>query len=80
MSGDLRVAMAQSGVEVADGVETSVLAIHGLIAWSAATAVEAVQDVRRAAGSGMKGVVEEMADMLDASAGTYDRIDGMQTR
>jgi hypothetical protein len=80
VSGDLRVAAAQSGVEVADGVETSVLATHGLIAWSTATAVEAVQDARRAAGSGMKGVVEEMADMLDASSGTYDWIDRMQTR
>ena len=40
-------------------------------------AVEAVQNARRAAGSGMKGVAEEMADKLDASAGAYDGIDGM---
>jgi hypothetical protein len=37
----------------------------------------AVRDARRAVGSGMKGVAEEMADKLDASAGAYDRIDGM---
>jgi hypothetical protein len=41
------------------------------------TAVEAVQDARRAVGSGMKGVAEEMADKLGASAGACDRIDGM---
>ena len=39
-------------------------------------AVEAVQNARRAAGSGMRGVAEEMADKLDACAGAYDGIDG----
>ena len=93
MSGDLRVVTAQlrelaakqrqaateirSAVEVADGVDTSVRITHGVISWSTATAVEAVQNARRAAGSGMKGVAEEMADKLDASAGAYDGIDGM---
>jgi hypothetical protein len=93
MSGDLRVATAQlrelaakqrqaateiqSAVEVVDGVDTSVRVTHGVIAWSTAMAVQAVQNARRAAGSGMKGVAEEMADKLDASAGAYDGIDGM---
>jgi Excreted virulence factor EspC, type VII ESX diderm len=93
MSGDLRVATAQlrelaakqrqaateirSAVEVADGVDTSVRVTHGVISWSTAAAVEAVQNARRAAGSGMKGVAEEMAEKLDASAGAYDTVDGM---
>jgi hypothetical protein len=93
MSGDLRVATAQlrelaakqrqaateirSAVEVVDGVHTSVRVTHGVISWSTATAVAAVQNARRAAGSGMKGVAEEMADKLDASAGAYDSVDGM---
>jgi hypothetical protein len=102
MSGDLRVATAQlrelaaeqrhaateirSAVEVADGVDTSVRVTHGVISWSTATAVEGVQNARRAAGSGMKGVAEEMADKLDASAGACDGMAGgplgdrMQTR
>ena len=91
MSGDLRVATAhlrelaarqrqaateiRSAAEVADGVDTSVRVTHGVISWSTATAVEAVQHARRAAGSGMEGVSDEMADKLDASAGAYDRID-----
>jgi hypothetical protein len=93
MSGDLRVATAQlrelaakqrqaateirSAVEVADGVHTSVRVTHGVISWSTAAAMAAVQNARRAARSGMKGVAEEMADKLDASAGAYDRVDGM---
>jgi excreted virulence factor EspC (type VII ESX diderm) len=49
-------------------------------------AVEAAQNARRAAGSGMKGVAEEMADKLDASVEAYDGMAGshlgdrMQTR
>jgi hypothetical protein len=80
MSGVLRVATAQlrelaakrrqavagirSAIEVADGVDTSVRITHGVIAWVTA-------------GSGTKGVAEEMADKLDASAGAYDTVDGM---
>jgi hypothetical protein len=77
MSGDLRFATAKlrelaakqrhaateirSAVEVADGVDTSVRETHGVISWSTA-------------GSGMKGVAEEMADKLGTSARAYDRV------
>jgi hypothetical protein len=93
MSGDLRVTTAHlrelaakqrqaateigSAAEVADGVDTSVRMTHGVISWSTAAAVEAVQNARRVAGSGMEGVSEGMADTLDASAAAYDRIDGL---
>lgn len=64
MSGVLRVATAQLRELAAD---TSVRITHGVIAWVTA-------------GSGTKGVAEEMADKLDASAGAYDRVDRMPTR
>ena len=91
MSGDLRVTTAhlrelaakqrqaaaemRSATEVVDGVDTSVRMTHGVIAWSTAAAVEAVQNARRTAGTRVKEVSDEMADKLDASAAAYDRID-----
>jgi hypothetical protein len=93
MSGDLRVTTAHlrelaakqrqaateigSAAVVADGVDTSVRMTHGVISWSTAAAVEAVQNARRAAGSRMERVSEGMADNLDASAAAYYRIDGL---
>jgi hypothetical protein len=93
MSGDLRVTTAhlrelaakqrqaateiRSAADVAEGVDTSVRVTHGVIAWSTAAAVEAVQKARRAAGAGVEGVSEGMADRLEVSAAAYDHIDGL---
>lgn len=92
MSGDLRVTTAhlrelaakqrqaateiRSAAEVAEGVDSAVRMTHGVIAWSTAAAVEAVQNARRLAGSGVEGVSRGMAERLDVSAAAYDRIDG----
>jgi hypothetical protein len=91
MSGDLRVTTAhlrelaakqrqaatemRSAAEVAEGVHSSVRMTHGVISWSTAAAVETVQNARRAAGAGVEGVSQGMADRLDVSAAAYDRID-----
>jgi hypothetical protein len=93
MSGDLRVTTAHlrelavkqrqaaaeisTAAEVADGVDTSVRETHGVISCATAAAVEAVQNARRAAGSEMEGVSEEMADNLELSAAAYDRVDAL---
>lgn len=65
-----------SGSEVVDGVDTSVRVSHGVIAWSTAAAVEAIQHARRSAGNGMAAVSNVMSENLGDAASRYDQIDG----
>jgi hypothetical protein len=93
MSGDLRVTTAhlrelaakqrqaaaelRSATEIVDGVDTSVRVTHGVISWSTAAAVEAVQNARQTAGTRVEEVSDARADKLEPSAAAYDRIDGL---
>jgi hypothetical protein len=65
-----------SATEVVDGVDTSMRTSHGVIAWSTAGAVEAIQHARRAAGKEMATVSNGMSENLAAAAVQYDQIDG----
>lgn len=91
MSGDVRVTTAHlrelsarqgqasaelaSATAVVDGVDTSVRRTHGPIAWSTASAVEAAQHARRAAGQRMAVASEDLGGKLTRAAGRYDRTD-----
>jgi hypothetical protein len=65
-----------SATEVVDGVDTSVRMSHGVIAWSTASAVEAIQHARRTAGNGMATVSSGMSENLADAGSRYDQIDG----
>ena len=65
-----------SATEVVDGVDTSVRKSHGVIAWSTAGAVEAIQHARRAAGHEMAAVSNGMSENLADAAAQYDQVDG----
>ena len=65
-----------SATEVVDGVDTSLRISHGVIAWSTAGAVEAIQRARRTAGNEMAAVSNGMSENLTAAAAQYDQIDG----
>lgn len=96
MSEDIRVTTAhvrelaarqgQAGAEVAaateliEGVDTSVRWSHGVIAWSAAAAVEEAQHARRAAGAAMTEVSRTLDDRLSAAAAQYDAVDASGRR
>ncbi|MDH6195701.1 hypothetical protein M2272_002341 [Mycobacterium frederiksbergense] len=91
MAGDLRVATAhlrelsakqcQAAADltvatgVVEGVDTSVRWTHGPIASSTAGAVEAVLTARRAAGTGMAHLSQDLGQKLTRAAGGYDRTD-----
>ncbi|QRY52795.1 ESX-1 secretion-associated protein [Mycolicibacterium septicum] len=91
MAGDLRVATAHlhelsakqgqaatsltMATGVVDGVAASVRVTHGPISSSTAAAVEAALDARRAAGTGMANVSQDLGDKLTRAAGGYDRTD-----
>lgn len=65
-----------SATEVADGVGTSVRKSHGVIAWSTAGAVEAIQQARRGAGNIMAAACNAMSEKLLVAAAQYDQLDG----
>lgn len=91
MAGDLRVATAHLyelsakqgqaatsltvATGVVDGVDASVRVTHGPISSSTATAVGAALNARRAAGSCMARVSQDLEDKLTRAAGGYDRAD-----
>ncbi|MUL82865.1 MULTISPECIES: ESX-1 secretion-associated protein [unclassified Mycolicibacterium] len=91
MAGDLRVATAHLyelsakqgqaatsltvATGVVDGVDSSVRLTHGPISSSTAAAVEAALNARRAAGTGMARVSQDLGDKLTRAASGYDRTD-----
>jgi Excreted virulence factor EspC, type VII ESX diderm len=69
-----------SATEVVDDVDTSVRVSHGVIAWSTASAVEAIQHARRTAGNGIAAASNGMSENLAEAASRYDQIDGAMGR
>lgn len=65
-----------SATEVVDGVDTSMRTTHGIIAWSTAGAVEAIQHARRATGNQIAALSRAMSEDLTDAASQYDRVDG----
>ena len=65
-----------SATEVVGGVDTSLRLTHGVIAWSTAGAVEAIQHARRAAGNDIAALSTGMSENLTDAARQYDRVDG----
>lgn len=65
-----------AATDVVEGVDTSMRISHGVIAWSTAAAVQAIQPVRRAAGNQMAAASHGMSEDLCAAAARYDQIDG----
>ncbi len=65
-----------SATEVVDGVDTAMRTTHGVIAWSTAGAVEAIQHARRAAGNEIAAVSTGMSENLADAARQYERVDG----
>jgi hypothetical protein len=61
---------------VVDGVDTSLRLTHGVIAWSTAGAVEAIQHARRGAGNDIAALSTGMSESLTDAARHYDRVDG----
>lgn len=94
MSGDLRVTTAHlrelsekqgeastklsSATAVVDGVDTSVRWTHGPVSFATASAVEAAQNARRAAGTGMAAVSDDLSEKLTTAAGRYDQTDEVE--
>lgn len=62
--------------DVVDGVDSSMRISHGVIAWSAAAAVQAIQPVRQAAGNHMAAASHAMSEDLYAAAARYGQADG----
>ena len=91
MAGDLRVATAHLhelsakqdeaatcltvATGVVEGVDSAIRMTHGPISSSTAAAVEAALNARRAAGTGMANVSQDLGDKLTRAAGGYDRTD-----
>ncbi|MGV9797670.1 ESX-1 secretion-associated protein [Mycobacterium sp. NPDC003449] len=91
MSGDLRVTPAHlrelsakqeqaaaaltAATQAVDGVDAAVRGSHGPISWSTAAAVAAAQNARRAAGTGIATVSQELGAKLTSAAGRYDGTD-----
>jgi hypothetical protein len=65
-----------AATDVVEGVDTAMLRSHGVIAWSTAAAVQAIQPVRRAAGNHMAAASHAMSEDLRAAAARYAKIDG----
>jgi hypothetical protein len=64
-----------SATEVVSGVDSGIRTSHGVIAWSTAGAVEAIQHARRAAGSSVATESQALRDNLSAAAGRYEATD-----
>lgn len=61
--------------ELVSGVSGAVRASHGVIAWSTAGAIEAIELARRAAGNSMARDSDAMGEKLTSAAGRYEAVD-----
>jgi ESX secretion-associated protein EspC/F len=66
----------RGATHVIEGVDTAVRISHGVIAWSTAAAVEAIQNARQSSGNAMAEASEGMRDRLFDAATRYDQVDG----
>ena len=64
-----------SATEVVSGVDSGIRTSHGVIAWSTASAVEAIQYARRDAGIAVAAESQALSDNLGAAADTYEAAD-----
>ena len=64
-----------SATEVVSGVDSGIRTSHGVVAWSTAGAVEAIQHVRREAGNGVAADSHALSDHLTAAARRYEAAD-----
>jgi hypothetical protein len=65
-----------AATNVVEGVDASMRISHGVIAWSTAAALQAIQPVRRAAGNHMAAASHAMSEDLCAAAARYGQADG----
>lgn len=68
-------AQLTSATEVVEGVDTAVRFTHGVIAWSTAAAVEAVQAARAAAAQAETATAQSMTERLTEAAARYEEAD-----
>jgi Excreted virulence factor EspC, type VII ESX diderm len=66
----------RGATHVIEGVDTAVRISHGVIAWSTAAAVEAIQNARRRSANAMAEESEGIRDRLFDAATRYDQVDG----
>ncbi|MGB0970194.1 MAG: ESX-1 secretion-associated protein [Mycobacterium sp.] len=64
-----------SATETVSGVDTAIRTSHGLIAWSSAGAVEAIQAARRGAGKCAADESEVLSKNLISAADRYEATD-----
>lgn len=64
-----------SATEAASGVDSAIRTSHGVIAWSTAGAVEAIQHARRAAGDSVGEVSQALSENLAFAADHYEAAD-----
>jgi hypothetical protein len=64
-----------SATEAVSGVDTAIRTSHGVIAWSTAGAVEAIQHARRDAGNSVAAESQALSEHLTAAAGRYETAD-----
>jgi len=64
-----------SAAEAVSGVDSGIRTSHGVIAWSTAGAVEAIQHARRDAGNSVAADAHALSDNLTAAAGRYEAAD-----
>jgi len=68
-------AESTSATEAVSGVDSAIRTSHGVIAWSTAGAVEAVQQARRDAGESVAGESHALSENLTTTAGRYEATD-----
>ena len=64
-----------SAADALSGVDTRIRESHGVIAWSTAGAVEAIQHARRDAADGVAGDSRSLSDHLTTAAHRYEATD-----
>ncbi|MGE0219152.1 ESX-1 secretion-associated protein [Mycolicibacterium sp.] len=64
-----------SATETVDGVDTGIRFSHGVIAWSTAAAVEALQQARRSAGLRVADQSRATGEHLSTAADRYETTD-----
>ncbi len=64
-----------SATQAASGVDSAIRTSHGVIAWSTADAVEALQHARRVAGDSVAGVSHALSENLTSAADGYEATD-----
>ncbi|MCH9669785.1 MAG: ESX-1 secretion-associated protein [Actinomycetia bacterium] len=65
----------RSATETATAVGSAIRTSHGVIAWSTAGAVEALQDARRIAGDAVTDVAHALSENLTSAAERYEATD-----